>query len=113
MEPSEYKNYVLVLLFVKYVSDKYANDPNALIKVPKNGSFKDMQALKGQKNIGEEIDKAITKLAKENDLGNVIDVISFQDEEKLGKGKEMVIGSARSAALFRSRYFTKAPMPPS
>lgn len=90
MEPSEYKNYVLVLLFVKYVSDKYANDPNALIKVPKNGSFKDMQALKGQKNIGEEIDKAITKLAKENDLGNVIDVISFQDEEKLGKGKEMV-----------------------
>lgn len=90
MEPSEYKNYVLVLLFVKYVSDKYSNDTNALIKIPKKGSFKDMQALKNQKNIGEEIDKAISALAKENDLEKVIDVISFQDEEKLGKGKEMV-----------------------
>jgi type I restriction enzyme M protein len=90
MEPSQYKDYVLVLLFVKYVSDKYGNEPNALIKIPKGGSFKDMQKLKGQKNIGEEIDTAISALAKENDLENVIDVISFQDEEKLGKGKEMV-----------------------
>lgn len=90
MEPSQYKDYVLVLLFVKYVSDKYANDPNGLIKIPKGGSFKDMQALKGQKDIGEKIDIAISALAKENDLGNVIDVISFQDDEKLGKGKEMV-----------------------
>ncbi|HLP37053.1 N-6 DNA methylase [Lacibacter sp.] len=90
MEPSQYKDYVLVLLFVKYVSDKYANDPNGLIKIPKGGSFKDMQELKGQKDIGEKIDVAISALAKENDLVNVIDVISFQDEEKLGKGKEMV-----------------------
>lgn len=90
MEPSQYKDYVLVLLFVKYVSDKYANDPNGLISIPAGGSFKDMQALKGQKDIGEKIDMAISALAKENDLVNVIDVISFQDEEKLGKGKEMV-----------------------
>ncbi len=90
MEPSQYKDYVLIFLFVKYVSDKYANDPNALIKIPEGGSFSDMQAMKGQKEIGEKIDTAISKLAKENDLVNVIDVISFQDEEKLGKGKEMV-----------------------
>lgn len=90
MEPSQYKDYVLVLLFVKYVSDKYGNDPHAIIRVPAGGSFKDMQALKGKKDIGEKIDTAISKLAKENDLVNVIDVISFQDEEKLGKGKEMV-----------------------
>lgn len=90
MEPSQYKDYVLVLLFVKYVSDKYANDPNGLIAIPAGGGFKDMQALKGQKDIGEKIDTAISALAKENDLVNVIDVISFQDEEKLGKGKEMV-----------------------
>ncbi|ENA1815565.1 type I restriction-modification system subunit M [Flavobacterium psychrophilum] len=90
MEPSQYKDYVLVLLFVKYVSDKYSNDANALIFIPEGGSFKDMQSLKGQKDIGEKMDMAITKLAKENDLVNVIDVISFQDEEKLGKGKEMV-----------------------
>lgn len=90
MEPSQYKDYVLILLFVKYVSDKYANDPDALIKIPKGGSFKDMVNLKGQKDIGEKMDIAISALAKENDLVNVIDVISFQDEEKLGKGKEMV-----------------------
>ncbi len=90
MEPSQYKDYVLVLLFVKYVSDKYANDPNGLIKIPVGGGFRDMQALKGQKDIGEKIDVAISTWAKENDLVNVIDVISFQDEEKLGKGKEMV-----------------------
>lgn len=90
MEPSQYKDYVLVLLFVKYVSDKYANDPNGLIKIPVGGGFRDMQGLKGQKDIGEKIDVAISALAKENDLINVIDVISFQDEEKLGKGKEMV-----------------------
>jgi type I restriction enzyme M protein len=90
MEPSQYKDYVLVLLFVKYVSDKYSNDTNALIFIPDGGSFATMQSLKGQKDIGEKMDMAITKLAKENDLVNVIDVISFQDEEKLGKGKEMV-----------------------
>lgn len=89
MEPSQYKDYVLVLLFIKYVSDKYANDPHALISIPEGGGFKDLQQLKGKTDIGEKMDMAITKLAAENDLVNVIDVISFQDEEKLGKGKEM------------------------
>ena len=52
MDASMYKDYVLVLLFIKYVSDKYANDPNALIQIPKGGSFKDISGLKGQKDIG-------------------------------------------------------------
>jgi type I restriction-modification system DNA methylase subunit len=64
MEPSQYKDYVLVLLFVKYVSDKYANDPNALITIPKGGGFKDMQALKGQKDIGEQRDSKAEKAAR-------------------------------------------------
>lgn len=90
MDASQYKDYVLVLLFIKYVSDKYANDPNALIDVPAGGSFDDIRKLKGQKNIGEGIDITIGKLAKANHLENVIDVVSFNDEERLGKGKEMV-----------------------
>jgi type I restriction enzyme M protein len=90
MEPSQYKDYVLVLLFVKYVSDKFANDPNGLISIPENGGFSALQALKGKKNIGEGIDIAISILAKENDLEKVIDNVSFQDDEKLGKGQEMV-----------------------
>ena len=59
MDASQYKDYVLVLLFVKYVSDKYAGRPDALIDVPKGGSFADMVALKGDKEIGDKINKII------------------------------------------------------
>lgn len=90
MDASQYKDYVLTLLFVKYVSDKYGNDPYGIIKVPENGSFKDMLNLKGDKEIGDKINKIISKLAEENDLKSVIDVADFNDEDKLGKGKDMV-----------------------
>jgi len=90
MDPSQYKDYVLVLLFVKYVSDKYANDPNAIIEIPAGGSFKDMQALKGQKEIGDKINVIIGELAKANELNGVIDVADFNDNDKLGKGQEKV-----------------------
>ncbi|MBL7728408.1 MAG: N-6 DNA methylase [Dinghuibacter sp.] len=100
MDASQYKDYVLVLLFVKYVSDKYANDPNALIDIPPGGSFNDIRQLKHQKNIGEGIDTAIGMLAKANQLENVIDVVSFNDEEKLGRGKEMVDRLTDLVAIF-------------
>jgi type I restriction enzyme M protein len=54
MDASQYKNYVLVLLFVKYVSDKYANAEDALIEIPENGSFQDIVNLKSKKDIGEK-----------------------------------------------------------
>src|ERR1700737_2559211 len=84
MDASQYKDYVLVLLFVKYVSDKYAGDPRALIEVPKGGSFADMVALKGDKEIGDKINKIISKLAGANDLKGVIDVADFNDAELNG-----------------------------
>lgn len=102
MDASQYKDYVLVLLFIKYVSDKYANDPHAVIEIPKGGSFKDIAALKGQKNIGEEIDIIIGKLAKSNDLKGVIDVVSFNDDEKLGKGKEMIDRLSELVGIFEN-----------
>src|SRR6185437_12350112 len=55
MDASQYKDYVLVLLFIKYVSDKYAGVPFAAITVPKGASFKDMVALKGKSDIGDQI----------------------------------------------------------
>ena len=61
MDASQYKDYVLVLLFVKYVSDKYAGQKDALIEVPKGGSFKDLVALKGKKDIGDKINIAIRR----------------------------------------------------
>ena len=54
MDASQYKDYVLVLLFVKYVSDKAASQTNYLLDVPKGGSFADMAALKGDKEIGDK-----------------------------------------------------------
>ena len=90
MDPSQYKGIILVLLFVKYVSDKYANDPDAIIEVPEGGSFKDMQALKGNKDIGNQINIIIGALAGANNLDGVINVADFADDDKLGKGKEMV-----------------------
>ena len=100
MDASQYKDYVLVLLFVKYVSDKYAGDPNALIEVPKGGSFADMVSLKGDKEIGDKINKIIARLAEANDLKGVIDVADFNDPEKLGRGKEMVDRLSNLVAIF-------------
>src|SRR5438132_12532081 len=89
MDASQYKDYVLTLLFVKYVSDKYAGQPDAPIEVPVGGRFADMVALKGKKDIGEGINKIIAKLAEANQLKGVIDQADFNDEDKLGKGQEM------------------------
>ena len=78
------------LLFVKYVTDKYYGKKNALIDVPDGGSFKDMVALKGKPDIGDQMNKIIGKLAAANELKGVIDEADFNDADKLGKGKEMV-----------------------
>jgi len=89
MDASQYKDYVLVMLFFKYVSDK-ANDPKSAIYVPAGSSFYDVASFKGHKNVGEELNKALGSIAKENDLQGVIDTVSFEDEDKLGKGKELI-----------------------
>ena len=90
MDASQYKDYVLTLLFVKYVSDKYKGDEYADIQVPDGGSFEDILELRGKPNIGEGIDKIISKLAEANKLEGIIDNAKFNDEEKIGKGKDMV-----------------------
>jgi len=100
MDASQYKDYVLVLLFVKYVSDKYAGQKDAMLDVPKGGSFADMVALKGDKEIGDRINKIISRLAEANDLKGVIDVADFNDPDKLGKGKEMVDRLSNLVAIF-------------
>jgi type I restriction enzyme M protein len=100
MDASQYKDYVLVLLFVKYISDKYAGQKDALIDVPVGGGFDDMVALKGDKEIGDKINKIISKLAEANDLKGVIDVADFNDAEKLGKGKEMVDRLSNLVSIF-------------
>ena len=82
MDASQYKDYVLTILFVKYVSDKYANDPESLIEVPKGASFDDMILLKGQPDIGDRINKEILKpLFSVNGLDNDVDIVDFNDDD--------------------------------
>jgi type I restriction enzyme M protein len=107
MDASQYKDYVLVLLFVKYVSDKYAGQPYAPITVPAGASFQDMVALKGKPDIGDQINKKImAPLMSANQLSDFPD---FNDPAKLGSGKEMVdrltnlIGIFENPALDFSR----------
>src|SRR2546423_7950395 len=100
MDASQYKDYVLTLLFMKYVSDKYAGKPGALIEVPKGGGFADMVKLKGDKEIGDKINKIISRLAEANDLKGVIDQADFNDESKLGTGKEMQDKLSKLVAIF-------------
>ena len=102
MDASQYKDYVLVLLFVKYVSDRYAGQPDALIEVPAGGSFADMVALKGDKEIGDKINKIIARLAEANDLKGAIDVADFNNPDKLGRGKEMVDRLSNLVAIFEN-----------
>jgi type I restriction enzyme M protein len=103
MDASQYKDYVLVLLFIKYVSDKYAGKKNAVITVPAGASFEDMVKLKGRKDIGDKINKKIIKpIAEENGLAGIIDVTDFNDEEKLGKGDEMVDKLSGLISIFQN-----------
>src|SRR5512137_1332469 len=88
MDASQYKDYVLVLLFIKYISDKYTDVPYAPITIPKGASFKDMVALKGKPDIGEKINKKI--IAPLMNANKLSDFPDFDDAAKLGSGKEKV-----------------------
>ena len=85
---------------MKYVSDKYAGKQGALIEVPKGAGFADMVKLKGDKEIGDKINKIISRLAEANDLKGVIDQADFNDESKLGSGKDMQDKLSKLVAIF-------------
>ena len=100
MDASQYKDYVLVLLFVKYVSDKYAGVKFAPITIPTGASFADMVALKGKSDIGDQINKKILgPLANANKLSDMPD---FDDPTKLGTGKEKVDRLTNLIAIFEN-----------
>lgn len=101
MDASQYKDYVLVLLFVKYVSDKYAGQKDADLDVPRGGRFADMVALKHDKDIGGKMNTVIAKLAEANEqLKGAIDVADFNDPDKLGSGKDMVDRLTNLVSIF-------------
>jgi type I restriction enzyme M protein len=104
MDASQYKDYVLVLLFIKYISDKYAGVPYAPISIPQGASFKDMVALKGRSDIGDQINKKIiAPLAKANQQLSQSDFPDFDDAVRLGDGKEKVERLTNLIAIFENR----------
>ncbi|MDX6447107.1 MAG: type restriction enzyme protein [Blastocatellia bacterium] len=101
MDAGQYKDYVLAMLFIKYVSDKYAGVPFAQIKVPAGASFKDMIALKGSSDIGDQINKKIiAPLEQANNLS--FGGVDFNDAAKLGSGKELVERLTNLIAIFEN-----------
>lgn len=90
MDASLYKDYILTILFVKYVTDRFSGDRYAEIEIPEGGSFIDMIEAKGKSDIGDRINKIISKLAEANGLTGIIDVADFDDDGKLGSGKDKV-----------------------
>jgi len=100
MDASSYKDYVLTILFVKYVTDRYKDDPYADFIVLEDGSFDDLVEAKGKSDIGERINEVLAKLAEENELKGVIDHVDFDDSTKLGTGKEKVARLTKLIAIF-------------
>ena len=90
VEPARYKDYVLVLLFFKYVSDRYKGQPFAEFTISKGASFEDLIAAKGKSDVGERVDKIIQKFFEDNRLQGSLPDVSFNNPDELGSGKELV-----------------------
>ena len=89
MDASQYKDYVLTLLFIKYVTDRFKGDPDAQIVIPeKGGSFDDLVEAKGRSDIGDRINKVIRKLADENIKNSFVVILKLEraiDNRKVTK----------------------------
>jgi type I restriction enzyme M protein len=93
MDASQYKDYVLFMLFIKYVTDKYGASKELVppVTIPKGASFIDMLALRGKSDVGDKINtQIIAPLVQANDRLARSDFPDFNDPNKLGQGKEMV-----------------------
>lgn len=104
MDASQYKDYVLFMLFIKYVSDKYGDSDDFAppVTIPKGASFKDMIALKGKSDIGGLINTQIIQpLIDANSRLARTDFPDFNDPNKLGEGKEMVDRLTNLVAIFQ------------
>lgn len=105
MDASQYKDYVLFMLFIKYVSDKYADSDDFAppVTIPKGSSFKDILDLRGKDDIGDKINtQIIQKLIDANSRLSRSDFPDFNDPNKLGEGKAMVDRLTNLINIFNS-----------
>lgn len=104
MDASQYKDYVLTMLFLKYISDRYSKDEFAIIEIPEDATFDKVSKLKGNKEIGDKLNIIIRKIAEANNLRGVIDIADFNDEDKLGKGKDMIDRLTKLIGIFEGLH---------
>jgi type I restriction enzyme M protein len=105
MDASQYKDYVLFMLFIKYISDKYgdSDDFAPLVTILPGDSFKDMLALKGKSDIGDKINtQVIQPLIDANTRLARSDFPDFNDPNKLGEGQAMVERLTNLIAIFEN-----------
>ena len=104
MDASQYKDYVLFMLFIKYITDKYGGSRDfAPVRIPPGASFKDMIALKGKGDIGDKINTQIIRpLIESNDRLARSDFPDFNDPNKLGEGREMVERLSNLISIFQN-----------
>lgn len=102
VEPARYKDYVLVLLFFKYVSDRYNGQPFAEFTISRGASFEDLIAAKGKSDVGERVDKIIQKFLEDNRLQGSLPDVSFNNPDELGTGKELVDKVSGLIAVFQN-----------
>lgn len=102
VEPSRYKDYVLLLLFFKYVSDRYKGQRYGEFVIEEGASFDDLVEAKGKPDVGERVDKIIQKFLESNNLKGALPDVSFNNPEELGKGKELVDKVSGLIAIFQN-----------
>lgn len=102
MDASQYKDYVLIILFVKYLSDK-EDDEDSLFTIPEGCRFSDFSKLKGEEGIGEAINKKLEAIKSANSMFlSKLVLPNFNDPAKLGKPKEMTDTLSKLIAAFES-----------
>ncbi len=105
MDASQYKDYVLFMLFIKYISDKYGDYDGFKppVVIPKGASFKDMVALKGNSDIGNLINtRVIQPLIDTNSRLARSYFPDFNDSNKLGDGAQKVEKLGNLIAIFET-----------
>lgn len=102
MDASQYKDYVLIVLFVKYLSDK-AGQPGFRLRVPEGCSFKDFVSLKQDEKIGEKMNQKLEAIKEMNarQIGDLA-LPNFNDPARLGSGRTMVDTLSRLIGVFEN-----------
>ena len=105
MDAGQYKDYVLFMLFIKYVSDKYGDGTDFAppVAIPRGASFADMLELRGKSDIGAKINTQVSApLMQANTRLGRSDFPDFNDPNKLGQGNEKVVRLTNLINIFAS-----------